>query len=248
MAGLTVTVLLGMAFSSGTATFFAPCAFPLLPGYISYFLGNTVETDGGAATANQGRFVRHVQQPLLRALVVSLLVGLGMFTVYVAIAGIAVVLGAGTLTEIAVLELVVGAVFVVAGGAMAAGWKVDRQLVRLPKRRQSAIGFFVFGALYATAAAGCTAPLFIAIMIRGVTFGPVAAIGAGGAYALGMTVVMAVITGASALGGTTLSTVLASHTGKIYRVAGLFLILSGLAEIYYYYYGFPAVVPEVLPA
>jgi cytochrome c-type biogenesis protein len=253
MSGLTVTVLFGLAFSAGTATFFAPCAFPLLPGYVSYFLGNTVAADGGSGVATEsmgtadGRFVRHVQQPLLRALVVSLLVGLGMFTVYVSIAAIAVALGAGTLADIAVLELVVGGVFVVAGGAMAAGWKVDRQLVQLPKRRRSAIGFFGFGALYATAAAGCTAPLFISIMLRSVTFSPLVAIGSGAIYALGMTVVMAIITGASALGATTLSTVLAKHTGRIYRVAGVLLVLSGLAEIYYYLYGFPPIVTEVLP-
>ena len=31
---------LGLAFSAGVATFFAPCAFPLLPGYVAYYLGH----------------------------------------------------------------------------------------------------------------------------------------------------------------------------------------------------------------
>lgn len=248
MADLSLLVLLGLSFSAGTATFFATCAFPLLPGYVSYFLGQTVAADGGAANAQQGLVVRHIQRPLLRALVVSLLVGLGMLVVYVAIAGVSVALGVGALNDIAVLELVVGSIFVVAGAAMVAGWKVDRQLVRLPERRQSAVGFFVFGALYAAAAAGCTAPLFIAVIVRGVTFGPVGGIVVGVTYALGMTVMMAAITGASALGGTTISSVLAKHTNTVYRVAGVLLVASGLAEIYYYFYGFPPFVTQVLPA
>ena len=36
---------LAFAFSAGAGTFFAPCAFPLLPGYVSFYLGQTTESD-----------------------------------------------------------------------------------------------------------------------------------------------------------------------------------------------------------
>ena len=38
MAGTTLAGALAFAASAGLATFFAPCAFPLLPGYVGYYL------------------------------------------------------------------------------------------------------------------------------------------------------------------------------------------------------------------
>jgi cytochrome c-type biogenesis protein len=241
MADLPTPALAGVAFSAGTATFFAPCAFPLLPGYVSYFLGDTASTVGTGTDAPRGGLVGRARGPLARALLVSLVAGLGMATVYVGLTAVAATLGAGALSEIAVLELVVGAVFVVAGGAMAAGWKVSRSIVQLPERRRTVGGFFAFGVLYATAAAGCTAPLFVAVVLRGLSAGPTAAVAVAGAYALGMSAVLLGVTGASALGGSSLAARLSAHTGRIYRVAGALLALSGVAEIYYYAVGFPEV-------
>jgi cytochrome c biogenesis protein CcdA len=36
------TLQLGFALSAGAATFFAPCAYPLLPGYVAFYLGDAV--------------------------------------------------------------------------------------------------------------------------------------------------------------------------------------------------------------
>jgi cytochrome c-type biogenesis protein len=247
MADLGTPALAGLAFSAGTATFFAPCAFPLLPGYVSYFLGDTASTVAAGTThdaenvGGRAALVGRIRGPLARALLVSVVAGLGMVTVYVGLTALAATLGAAALSDIAVLELVVGVVFVVAGSAMAAGWKVSRSLVQLPERRRTVTGFFAFGVLYATAAAGCTAPLFLAVVLKGVSSGPVAAVTVAGAYALGMCAVLLGVTGASALGGSSLASRLSAHTGRIYRVAGGLLALSGAAEIYYYAYGFPEV-------
>lgn len=262
MAGLTPAALLALAFSAGTATFFAPCAFPLLPGYLSYFLGDSVAATAGAersAATEQpsdgerppdterqpdGRLVDRLRHPLGRAVLVSVAGSLGMTLVYVGLAGTTVALGAQALADVAVLELVVGTVFVVAGVAMAAGWTPDRSVVRLPERRRSFGGFFVFGVLYAGAAAGCTAPLFIAVVARGIAAGPALGVGLAVAYALGMSLVLSTLTVAAALGGSSLASSLRRHTGRIHRIAGGLLALSGVAEIYYYFYGFPEMIPR----
>jgi len=132
-------------------------------------------------------------------------------------------------------------VFIIAGGAMALGWTLDRVHIQLPERRRSIGGFFVFGVLYAAAAAGCTAPLFIAVVARGIAAGPSLGIGLAVAYALGMSVVLIVLTVLSALGGSSVATQLSQHTHTIYRLSGGLLVVSGVAEIYYYFYGFPEV-------
>ncbi|MBB6647068.1 cytochrome c biogenesis CcdA family protein [Halobellus ruber] len=249
---MTGPALLGLSFSAGVATFFAPCAFPLLPGYLSYFVSDTVsQSDGGratvdtpASTADSGGLVARVRRPLARAALLSALAGLGMTVVYVGLAGTAAFLGAQVLADVAVLEVVVGSVFLVAGGATAAGWKPSRPTVRLPARERSLAGFFLFGVLYAAAAAGCTAPLFIAVVLQGISAGPVLGVGAVVSYALGMGTVLAAVTAATALGGVSITTALSAYTGRIYRVAGGLLAASGIAEIYYFFYGFPEVIPQ----
>jgi cytochrome c-type biogenesis protein len=262
MVGDASPALFVLAFSAGTATFFAPCAFPLLPGYVSYFLGETsrhtagpggpaedttpegVGRSGSDADAAVGGLVGRVRRPLARAVLLGLVASAGIGAVYVGLAGTAVALGAQALADIAVLELVVGAVFVVAGGAMAAGWTWERTSVRLPERRRSVTGFFLFGVLYAGAAAGCTAPLFVAILLKGAASGALAGAGVAVAYALGTGAILVVTTVAVAVGGTPLLSLFRSHTARIYRAAGVLLLISGVAEIYYYFYGFPAVIPR----
>ncbi|MFC6873513.1 cytochrome c biogenesis CcdA family protein [Halobellus marinus] len=247
MAGLALPALFGLAFSAGAATFFAPCAFPLLPGYLSYFLGDTVSTaDGGtpAATVESVPIVARIRRPLARAVLVSVLAGAGMTVVYVSLAGTAAYFGAQALADIAVLEVIVGSVFIIAGGLMVAGWKPSHSVIRLPERNRSLSGFFIFGALYAGAAAGCTAPLFIAVVAQGIAAGPMLGVGITLAYALGMSAVLVAFTCVTALGGSSLTAALRSHTQTIYRIAGVLLVCSGAAEIYYYVYGFPEVLPQ----
>ena len=99
----------GFAFTAGAATFFAPCSFPLLPGYVSYYLGRST----GAADS------RRVQ--LRRAGLVGLITSLGFFIVYGALTSVVVVAGTQALTNISVLELIVGSLLVLLGGAMATG-------------------------------------------------------------------------------------------------------------------------------
>jgi len=241
MPGLATPALLVLAFSAGTATFFAPCAFPLLPGYLSAFLGETVSAADAAA---DGSLAGRARRPLVRAGLISVVASLGITLVYVGLAGATVALGARALADIAVLEAVVGVLFLLVGGAMVAGWTVSGVHVGLPKRRRSVVGVFVFGVLYAAAAAGCTAPLFVAVLARGLAAGPVLGVGLAAAYALGMSAVLAVLTSAAAVGGSSVVSSLSGYTEHVYRVAGALLAASGLAELYYYAYGFPAVMPR----
>lgn len=254
MTGLALPALFGLSFSAGVATFFAPCAFPLLPGYLSYFLSDTVsQPDSGRSTtsttdlpAGSDRYglVSRIQQPIVRAVLLSALAGFGMTLVYVGLAGTTAFLGARALADIAVLEVVVGSIFLITGGAMVTGWKPSWSTIQLPARERSLTGFFLFGVLYAAAAAGCTAPLFIAVVLQGISAGPVLGIGAAVSYALGMSTILAVVTGVTALGGASITTILTAYADRIYRIAGGLLAASGIAEIYYFFYGFPGVIPQ----
>jgi cytochrome c-type biogenesis protein len=218
---------IGFAFAAGAATFFAPCAFPLLPGYVAYYLG---QGDGSESKPLPNR--------LGRAAFVGVLASLGFFVVYGALAGIVASFGAGALADIATLELVVGGLLVVLGLAMASG-RFDPSLhVQLPERRRSAGGFFLFGVVYGVAAAGCTAPIFVGLALFALGSGPLGAAVVLGSYAAGMATLMIAVTLASAIGRAGLLRTLSRNTGRVSRVAGALLALAGVAQIYLFVFDF----------
>lgn len=218
---------LGFAFTAGAATFFAPCSFPLLPGYIAYYLGDSDEGE-----------VR-VRSRIIRAGVVGLLVSLGFVLVYAVLAGIVLAIGTQALANISVLELVVGSLLIVMGIAMLGGWLQPSNLhIQLPKRRRSGSGYVLFGIIYAAAAAGCTAPIFIAIAGFALNAGPVGAVTILGTYAAGMSVLMITVTVLSAFGRDSIIRRLSRNTRRISQAAGALLILAGIAQIYLFLFEF----------
>lgn len=220
------TLRLGFAFSAGLATFFAPCAYPMLPGYVAFYLG---DTDGADSLAPR----------LGRAATVGGIASLGFFLVYAVLAGVAIAIGTQVLRDIAVLELAVGLVLVGFGGGMAAGRLTPGVVhVRLPSRRRSKSGFLLFGVVYAVAAAGCTAPIFLAIAGVALGSGPVGAVLTVAAYAAGMAVLMILLTALVAVSRDGIVARLSANSRRVTRVSGVLLILAGVAQIFIYLFQF----------
>lgn len=221
-----MTLAPGFAFAAGVATFFAPCAFPLLPGYIAFYLGQDDTTRGTGAR-------------LKRAAIVGSVVSLGFLLVYGVLAGIVVAVGAGALRDVAILEPIVGGLLIGLGGATAAGFTLNNH-ISLPERRRSLGGFLAFGVVYAAAAAGCTAPVFVGVALVALSGTPAAAIVTLGAYAAGMAGTMLLVTGLSALGRDRVLRLLSRSTGRLTRATGVLLALAGVAQIYLWYFDFDA--------
>jgi cytochrome c-type biogenesis protein len=256
--------LVGFAFAAGAFTFFAPCAYPLLPGYVAYYLG---VSDGGASAGGDGGASADGEavdgggdaaadpsadggtgtgcgvhadagSSLASAVVVAVAASAGFFAVYGALAAVVAALGASLLADVSVLELVVGGVLVALGAAMAAGWTPRRSRVRLPERRRSLGGFFGFGVLYAAAAAGCTAPVFVAVALEALAAGPAHALAAFAAYAGGMSLLIVAVTVATALGRAAVVRRLSGRVGRLHRAAGVALVVAGLVQIYFFLFRF----------
>lgn len=219
-----MNLAVGFAFGAGVATFFAPCAFPLLPGYVAYYLGR-----GEEATTTTTR--------LRRAAVVGTVTSIGFLLVYGVLVAIVASIGATALQDIAILEPVIGSALVLLGTAAALGYTFDNHLP-LPERRRSLSGYLAFGVVYGVAAAGCTAPVFVAIALLALSGGPAGAVVTLGAYALGMVSLMLLVTGLSALGRDSVLRLLSQNTGRLSRVAGVLLVFAGVAQIYLWYFDF----------
>lgn len=215
---------LGFAFSVGTATFFAPCAVPLLPGYLAYFLGQ----DDGEEDPTVGA-------RLWRGATVASITSLGLLTVFAVLAGITFTVGASVLRNIAILELVAGVLLIGLGVAMVAGWfSAITPHIQLPERRRGPVGYFSFGAVYAAAAAGCTGPLFLGVVSFALA-NPVDAIPLLGAYAAGMVSLLVAVTLATALGKDALVRRVTTRSQTVTRVAGGVLVVAGIVQLYFFF-------------
>ena len=215
---------LWFALALGGSTFFAPCAYPLLPGYLAYFLGNAESANSRLGT-------------VARAAGVGLLVSLGFWLVYATLGGVVLTVGTAALRDIVLVELLVGPLLVVLGGAMALG-RSPSVRIPLPERRRSALGFVLFGVVYAVAAAGCTALLSFSVVAVSLTNDPVLGLWTLLAYVVGMSLVMVAVSVAAGLGRGALLRRLSTHTGRIERVAGLLLAVAGLAQVYLFLFEF----------
>ncbi|MHB9286698.1 cytochrome c biogenesis protein CcdA [Halobacteriales archaeon Cl-PHB] len=217
MTSAEVAGATSLAFGAGVATFFSPCAYALLPGYVGYY----VQASEGEATG----------APLSGAVVRGLAAFAGVAAVFAVLSAAILALGRSIQPVLDVLEPLVGVLLVGLGGIVLAGWSPGWHAT-LPQRRSSVLGFAVFGAVYAVAAAGCVAPFFLAVMLKAVTFPPAAALVVVGAYAVGFGLLMLGATVAIAVGRDALVQWLGNRQGVLNAAAGVVLVLAGIGQLY----------------
>lgn len=233
---------LGFAFTAGAATFFAPCAAPMLPAYLAFYLGVDAESSsagsdpaatGSAGTGSaEGRPAR-----LRRAVGVAGLASLGLLFVFGVLAAVVGAVGTGPLRDLVLVELLVGGALVLLGAGMATG-RMPTLRLPLPARRRSRVGYLLFGAGYGAAAAGCTAPVFVAVILTALGGGPGEVLLTLSAYALGMVTLLVGVTVAAALGAERVTSLVGAASGRIDRVAGGLLVVAGAAQLYLFYFRF----------
>ena len=210
MAGAAVLGTLTFAASAGIATFFAPCAFPLLPGYIGYYLR---ESDGDVsmlppATAAAG----------------------GALAAFALVALLVLALEQPLKNALPMLEPVIGLGLVVFGIMMLLN-REPQLRVPLPERPVSVTGFGVFGAVYAVAAAGCVVPLFFGVVAQALALPVHTSILVVITYALGVAVPLVGVTLLAGIGISLWHTV-DTYLQRIHQIAAVVMILAGGGQIY----------------
>ncbi|ELZ26209.1 cytochrome c biogenesis protein [Halogeometricum pallidum JCM 14848] len=198
------------AVSAGVATFLAPCAYPLLPGYVGYYVGREDADLRGAVVRGTAASV-------------------GALSALGAVAALLFTAGAAVVSRLALLEPLAGAALVVLGTLFALDRGPTLHL-RLPARRASVSGFAVFGAVYALAAAGCVVPVFVGVLAQSLTLPAPRAAVALLAYVLAAAVPLAAVTVLGALGSDAVGG-LSGRVGSVQRVAGVVMVLAGLWQL-----------------
>ena len=215
MTGATLATNLPFALTAGVATFFSPCAYPLLPGYVGFYV-NSVDAETASVT---GAGVRGIAA------------GIGVLATFTLLAGATVRIGHSTLSNITVFESLVGGLLVAFGLLVVAG-RAPSISIPLPKRRSSVLGFGLFGAGYALAGAGCVAPIFLAVVARAIALPTEVAALLLLVYAGVVAVLMAATTVATGVGLLSNANRVMAHAGTLKRLAGAVMIVAGVGQLY----------------
>jgi cytochrome c biogenesis protein CcdA len=207
------------AFTAGLVAAVNPCGFPMLPAYLSYFIGlDDTDVDRGARVA--------------RAISSAVAVSIGFLFVFAAL-GIPINAGATSIYRVMPwLTIVIGAGLIALGIAMLTGWKPVVLLPRLDRggRSRRFGSMVVFGVSYAIASLGCTLPVFLLVVTAGATGATAVSFLA---YSLGMSVILMTVSVALALTRESLVRSLRSATRYVDRASGVLLVLVGAYLVWY---------------
>ncbi|WP_254524335.1 cytochrome c biogenesis protein CcdA [Natrinema caseinilyticum] len=212
-AAVTTSLIFGL--TSGIATFFSPCAYPLLPGYVGFYVS---QTDGERAS-------------LGGALSRGLVAGVGVLATFTALLGATVAVGYSTLSSVTLFEVIAGVVLI-AFGLLVVTDRAPSLSVPLPKRRSSVAGFAIFGAGYALAAAGCVAPLFFGIVGRALSVSTTSAGVLLGTYVGSLVALMVSLTVATGMGLVASAGRFSAYASPLKRLAGVVMIVAGVGQLY----------------
>jgi len=201
-------VNLGLSFLRGMVATVNPCGFVLLPTYLMSFLGvEATRTDSERATVR-------------RALLVGAAVTAGFIAVFVVVGGVTKWSTGWVLENAKYITGVAGVAFVVLGVAMLFGFKLPIATPTLDTsaRDTTVRSMFVYGVVYATVSLSCTLSLFTPMLFERGSVG--AGVVNGGAFALGMGLLVTALTVALAVANHALLRVLRAAMQHVQALAG----------------------------
>lgn len=217
---LALSSILSSAFAVGLVAAFNPCGFAMLPAYLSYFV--SLES---SEEANIGRNI-------FRGLVVGLTLTVG-FVLFFGTVGLltSTIVSQGAIqSRLSWATFVIGILMVPLGIAMLFGYEPKLLVPRLNKGGTSRQlpSIFLFGVSFAVVSLGCTAPLFFATVVgsfesRNLWEGTLVFL----AYAGGMSLIVMILTLATALGRNEIATSMRRVLPYVSKISGGFLVLAG---------------------
>lgn len=219
---------LGFAFAAGMASTVNPCGFAMLPAYLGLYLGS-------------GEEGKNPVPRLAKALLVGGMVTSGFILLF-GVAGIVIGAGARSVVDIIPwLGLVTGILVSVGGAWILGGGKLYSSLAtraasRIGNPGQVSIkGYFLFGISYGVASLSCVLPIFLVVVVSTITVsGTLEAVGQFVLYALGMGLVIMLLTIGMALFKGTIVGILRKVLPHIQTVSAVLMLIAGSYIVYYW--------------
>ncbi len=171
--------LLSLAFGAGLITFFSPCAYAMLPAYITYHLSRR-ETKSGS-----------VYRSYLEGAKVGGAMSLGFMLFLLAVGTIVSFAGVQIGQYLSHAAIVVGVILIVLGVLWLAKVRLSFLVSLRVPIRNGWLSFFAFGIAYAIGSATCALPVFLLVVFAAVISGGIiSGLSIFLLYSLGMIVVM----------------------------------------------------------
>ena len=217
MNAVPVTV----AFAAGGLAVINPCGFPLLPAFLSFYLG-----------ADEQELPRAPTQ-ILQGLLVGALVSVGFVGLF-ALASLPVSFGIALVARaIPWAGLATGALLALAGLVAVTGRRIALPVhLHVPIRKERRLGaMLLFGVGYGAASLGCTLPLFLTLIAASSGADKLTVFAA---YAVGTAVVLTALSVLVALAREGVARGVRPLLPYMSRLAGLLLLIAGGYLVYYW--------------
>ena len=151
------------AFVAGVLSFISPCVLPLIPGYLSYISGLTLdEMQGTGETAISLGAARR------RVLAASIFFILGFSFVFICFGAAASVLGQYMLEKQRLLAKIAAVIVILFGlhtmGVLRIGWLYSEKRVQVDRKPTSVFGAFFVGLAFAFGWTPCIGPILAGIL------------------------------------------------------------------------------------
>ena len=163
-------VTLFAAFGAGILSFISPCVLPLVPGYLSYISGLSLDEMRGTAPAGGGAAVAVAAPPGVQrqAVLASLAFIFGFTIVFVALGASASAIGQFFMSRLTLLGRIAGAVVIIFGlhtmGVLRIEWLYQEKRVQTQKRPEGFIGAVLVGMAFAFGWTPCLGPILAGIL------------------------------------------------------------------------------------
>jgi cytochrome c-type biogenesis protein len=237
---LTVFNLYALAVIAGIASFFSPCAFPLLPSYFSFY--HLADSDEKGMSKGAGKSLRLGMAASFGVITFDLVLGLMIALLGSGLAQGLSISGSEPSQFVRIFRGGVGAILLILGVGQLLGWNLKpvfadafayRTRPEREGKRNPAVNLFLYGLGYNAAGMGCTGPILAGLMIFALSSGGfTTALGSFGVFSLTMGGLMLLVSALVAGSKQTLITRLKAAAPKIKWASSFLLILVGVFNIY----------------
>ena len=165
-------VTLLAAFGAGLLSFISPCVLPLIPGYLSYISGLSLDEMRGTATIATAGGVAVAVPPSAAArrqvILSSLAFILGFSIVFVSLGAAASAIGRFVIQQQAIFSRIAGAIIIIFGlhtmGVLRIEWLYQEKRVHTNRKPAGFIGAMLIGIAFAFGWTPCIGPILAGIL------------------------------------------------------------------------------------
>src|SRR5918993_1650163 len=151
------------AFAAGVLSFISPCVLPLIPGYLSFVSGVTLDDMRGTSTAAVAPVGAR-----RRAVTMSVAFVLGFSLVFISLGASATAIGTLLMEHLQLLGKIAGVIIILFGlhmmGVLKIGWLYNEKRVQTNKKPAGFFGAILVGIAFAFGWTPCIGPILSAIL------------------------------------------------------------------------------------